>query len=70
MVNGDDVSVIGKGDLHDILYDTMIYTVDRRVEGTEDGNLGVVDNLIRYQLEIYPSTLCDEMKESDTCDFT
>ena len=25
------------------------------MEGTEDGNLGVVDNLITYQLEIYPS---------------
>ena len=25
------------------------------MEGTEDGKLGVVDNLITYQLEIYPS---------------
>ena len=33
----------------------MIYTFDGRVEGTEDGKLGVVDNLITYQLDIYPS---------------
>ena len=33
----------------------MIYTVDGSVEGTEDGKLGVVENLITYQLEIYPS---------------
>ena len=33
----------------------MIYTVDGSEEGTEDGKLGVVDNLITYQLEIYPS---------------
>ena len=33
----------------------MIYTVDGSVEGTEDGKLGVVDNLITYQLYIYPS---------------
>ena len=44
LVNGDDVRVIGKGDLHDPLYDSMIYTVDRSVEVTEDGKLGVVDN--------------------------
>ena len=41
--------------LHDPLYDSMIYTVEGSVEGTEDGKLGVVDNLITYQLEIYPS---------------
>ena len=41
--------------MHDPLYDSMIYTVDGSVEGTEDGKLGVVDNLITYQLEIYPS---------------
>ena len=46
LVNGYDVSVIGKGDLHDPLYDYMIYTVDGSVEVTEDGKLGVVDNLI------------------------
>ena len=28
LVNGDDVSVIGKGDLHDPLYYSIIYTVD------------------------------------------
>ena len=39
LVNGDDVSVIGKGDLHDPLYNSMIYTVDESVEGTEDGSL-------------------------------
>ena len=33
----------------------MIYTVDGSVEGTEYGKLGVVENLITYQLEIYPS---------------
>ena len=33
----------------------MIYTVDGSVEGTEDGKLGVVENLFTYQLEIYPS---------------
>ena len=33
----------------------MIYTVDGSVEGTEDGKLCFVDNLIPYQLEIYPS---------------
>ena len=55
LVNRDDVSVIGKGDLHDPLYDSMIYTVDESVEGTEDGKLGVVENLITYRLEIYPS---------------
>ena len=44
LVNGDDVKVIGKSDLHDPLYDSMIYTVDGSVEGTEDGKLGVVDN--------------------------
>ena len=33
----------------------MLYTVDGSVEGTEYGKLGVVDNLITYQLEIYPS---------------
>ena len=33
----------------------MIYTVDGSVEGTEDVKLGVIDNLITYQLEIYPS---------------
>ena len=33
----------------------MIYTVEGSVEVTEDGKLGVVDNLITYQLEIYPS---------------
>ena len=33
----------------------MIYNVDGSVEGTEYGKLGVVDNLITYQLEIYPS---------------
>ena len=33
----------------------MIYTVDGSVEGTEDGKLGVVENLIAYQLEIYDS---------------
>ena len=33
----------------------MIYNVDRSVEGTEDVKLGVVENLITYQLEIYPS---------------
>ena len=33
----------------------MIYTVDGSVEVTEDGKLGVVENLITYQLEIYPS---------------
>ena len=27
LVNGDDVRVLGKGDLHDTLYDSMIYTV-------------------------------------------
>ena len=32
----------------------MIYTVDGSVEGIEDGNMGVVENLITYQLEIYP----------------
>ena len=37
------------------MYDSMIYTVDRSVEVTKDGKLGVVDNLITYQLEIYPS---------------
>ena len=55
LFNGDDVRVIGKVDLHDPLYDSMIYTVDGILEGTEDGKLGVVDNLITYQLEIYPS---------------
>ena len=54
-VNGDDISVIGKGDLHDPLYDSMIYTVDGSVEELEDGKLGVVENLITYRLEIYPS---------------
>ena len=33
----------------------MIYTVDGSVEGTEDGKLGVVENLISCQLEIYAS---------------
>ena len=33
----------------------MIYTVDGSVEGTEDNKLGVVENLITFQLEIYPS---------------
>ena len=33
LVNGDDVSVIGKGGLYDPLYDSMIYTVDGSVEG-------------------------------------
>ena len=33
----------------------MIYNVDGRVEGTEYGKLGVVENLITYHLEIYPS---------------
>ena len=33
----------------------MIYTVYGSVEGTEYGKLGVVDNLITCQLEIYPS---------------
>ena len=33
----------------------MIYTVDGSVEGTEDDKLGVVENLITYKLEIYPS---------------
>ena len=33
----------------------MIYTVDGSVEGTECGKLGVVENFITYQLEIYPS---------------
>ena len=33
-------------DLHDPLYDSMVYTVDVSVEVTEDGKLGVVDNLI------------------------
>ena len=42
-------------DLHDPLYDSMIYTVDGSVEGLEDRKLGVVENLITYQLEIYPS---------------
>ena len=42
-------------DLHDPLYDSMIYTVEGSVEGTDDGKLGVVDNFITYQLEIYPS---------------
>ena len=55
LVNGDDVSAIGKGDPHDPLYDSMIYTVDGSMEGTEDGKLGVVENLITYQLDIYPS---------------
>ena len=32
----------------------MIYTVDGSVEVTGDGKLGFVDNLITYQLEIYP----------------
>ena len=32
LVNGDDVSIIGKGDLHDPLYDSMLYTVDGSVE--------------------------------------
>ena len=41
--------------LHDPLYDYMIYTVDGSVEGTEDGKLSVVENFITYQLEIYPS---------------
>ena len=58
LVNGDYVSVIGKGDLHDPLYDSMIYTVDGIVEGTKDGKIGVVDNLITYQLEIYSSLAC------------
>ena len=52
LVNEDDVSVIGKGDLHDPLYDSMIYTVGGSVEGIEDGKLSVVDNLITYQLDI------------------
>ena len=55
MVNGDDIRIIGKGDLHDPLYYSMIYTIDGSVEGTEHGKLGVVENLITYQLEIYPS---------------
>ena len=42
-------------DLHDPLYDYMIDTVDGSVEGTEYGKLGVVENLITYKLEIYPS---------------
>ena len=42
LVNGDDVSVIGKGDLHDPMYDCMIYTAEVSVEGTEYGKLGVV----------------------------
>ena len=42
-------------DLHDPLYDSMIYTVVGSVEGTEDGKLVVVEDLITYQLEIYPS---------------
>ena len=41
--------------MHDPLYDSMIYTVEGSVEGIEDGKLGVVGNLITYQLEIYPS---------------
>ena len=41
--------------MHDPLYDYMIYTVDGSVEVTEDGKLGVLDNLVTYQFEIYPS---------------
>ena len=44
-------------DLHDPPYDSIIYTVEGSVEGIEDGKLGIVENLITYQLEIYPSLL-------------
>ena len=56
-------------DLHDTLYDSMIYTFEVSVEGTEDGKLGVVDNLITYQLEIYPSCECtyNVSKEKYVC---
>lgn len=53
-LDGEDVVFVGMGDLHDGSFDDMEYLVNATVAGTSE-ELGVVDNLITYQLRCYPS---------------
>ena len=54
-VNGENVEVVGQGDTHETQFDSMRLSVNVSVAGT-DNNLGAVDNLITYFVDIYPSS--------------
>ena len=53
-ISGEDVTLLGEGDLHDPTYDQYKHVVIANV--AQDAiDLGIVDFLITYKLRIYPS---------------
>jgi hypothetical protein len=58
-ISGDEVTLIGEGDKHDVRFDDFEHVVFANVAQDAE-NLGIVDYLIMYELRIYPSMVFQE----------
>eukprot|EP00979_Chaetoceros_neogracilis_P018502 scaffold10691_cov287-Chaetoceros_neogracile.AAC.1 len=55
-VSGEEVTLLGEGDLHEPKFDKFEHKVEAS-GANETENLGIVGNLVSYEIRIYPSSV-------------
>jgi len=55
-ISGEEVTLLGEGDLHEQTFNAFEHRVQTSV-AKQTENLGIVDNVVTYEIKIYPSAV-------------